>query len=394
MIIEIIIALIVGILIGTITGLLPGIHTNLISAILISITLPFEPLALVIFISSMAITHTFLDFIPSIYLGAPDEDTTLSVMPGHSFLLKGRAHKALCLTLIGSNLAVALTIIIIPIFILIIPHVYNFIQRMMGFILIWASIFLLSREKKSKILACIIFILSGFLGFISLNSNASQPLLPLLTGLFGSSTLIYSISVKTKVPKQKIEKLKIDKKQMIKPAIATSLVSPISSFLPGLGSSQAAIIGDAITKLNKEQFLILLGSINTLVMSTSFATLYLINKTRTGAAVAISQLMSIELKILALIIASIIISALVATILAFNLSKLFAKHLHKINYSKISVCVLIFLTLIIAIFTSWQGLAILIVSTILGLFCIYSGIRRGFLMGSLLIPTILFYLPF
>jgi len=265
---------------------------------------------------------------------------------------------------------------------------------MMGFILIWASIFLLSREKKSKILACIIFILSGFLGFISLNSNASQPLLPLLTGLFGSSTLIYSISVKTKVPKQKIEKLKIDKKQMIKPAIATSLVSPISSFLPGLGSSQAAIIGDAITKLNKEQFLILLGSINTLVMSTSFATLYLINKTRTGAAVAISQLMSIELKILALIIASIIISALVATILAFNLSKLFAKHLHKINYSKISVCVLIFLTLIIAIFTSWQGLAILIVSTILGLFCIYSGIRRGFLMGSLLIPTILFYLPF
>ena len=398
---QLLIALLIGIFFGTITGLLPGIHTNLIAIILLGaspfLLTYFTPLALIIFIASMAITHTFVDFIPSIYLGAPDEDTVLSIMPGHKFLLKGRGHEAILLTLIGSATAIIILIFITPIFIVAVPKIYPFIQKMMAFILIWISIFLISKEKQSKLWAIIIFLLAGFLGIATLNLNLKQPLLPLLTGLFGSSTIIYSISQKLKIPEQKIGKLILEKRKLIKPIIATTLVSPICSFLPGLGASQAAIIGSEIfpkhKQLNRKQFMILLGSINTLVMAVSFITLYLINKARTGAASTIQQIMQITPKDLIFIITAVIIAAAISILITSKISKLFAKKIHKINYSKISFVVLLFLIVIITIFSGFLGFFILTISTILGLTCIYTGIRRGFLMGALLIPTILFYLP-
>ena len=76
MIPQLILAILIGILAGTLTGLIPGIHINLVSVIIIgffhAVSLSPNPLLLVIFIVSMATAHTFLDFIPSIYLGAPD----------------------------------------------------------------------------------------------------------------------------------------------------------------------------------------------------------------------------------------------------------------------------------------------------------------------------------
>jgi len=398
MLLEIFLTFALGILAGTITGLIPGLHINTISIILITSStflLSFlSPLTLIIFISSMAITHTFVNFIPAIFLGAPDQDTALGILPGHKFLIKGQANQAVLLTLIGSSSAIILTLLITPIFILSIPRIYPFIQKMMSFFLIFISIFLIYKQKESKILAFIIFILSGFLGFSSMNLQINQPLLPLLTGLFGSSTLIYSISKKTKVPKQKIEKLKINKKQILKPILITSLISPIFSFLPGLGSSQAALIGSEITKINKKQFLILLGSINTLIMSISFVTLYLIQKTRTGAANAIQQISSINLNELIYIMIAILLASILSIFIVKKLSIIFSKNIHKINYSKISIVILAALIIVTIIFSGFMGLLVFAASTLLGLTAILFKIRRGFLMGSLLIPTIIFYLLF
>ncbi len=48
------------------------------------------------------ITHTFLDIIPSVFLGAPDEDTALSVLPGHRLMLAGRGYEAIKCSALGS----------------------------------------------------------------------------------------------------------------------------------------------------------------------------------------------------------------------------------------------------------------------------------------------------
>ncbi|MBT6689997.1 hypothetical protein HN903_04510 [archaeon] len=390
-------SLFLGILAGTLTGLIPGIHINLVAISLLSLTLiqNLEPTTLLIFIISMAITHTFLDFIPSIFLGAPSEDTALSVLPGHELLLDGQGHNALKLTLIGSTIAIISLTLIIPVFIFAIPKIYPLLQRMMGILLIWIAIFLIYNEKNGKLKAIIIFTLAGFLGLTTLNLNIQNPLLPLLTGLFATSTLIHSIKSNTILPEQKIEKLYINKKEIIKPTIATILISPICSLFPGLGSSQAAIIASELSgKSTREQFLILLGSINTIVMSVSFLTLILFQKSRTGAAFAISQITNLTLQHLPLILIITITSTIIAIPIALTISKLTAKNIHKIPYTKISLTTLIFLTTIITILSGPLGLLILLTSTTLGLTCIEFGTRRSFLMGAILIPTIIYYLPF
>ncbi|MGC9309761.1 MAG: tripartite tricarboxylate transporter permease [Candidatus Nanoarchaeia archaeon] len=388
----ILLALLTGIIAGCITGLIPGLHINLITILLISLYLTFSPITLIIFITSMAITHTFLNFIPAILLGAPETDTALSIMPGHHFLLKGKAQEAILLTLKGSLIAILLLTIIIPIFLITIPLTYQFIERMMSFFLIWICIFLIYNEKP-LLPALIIFITAGFLGIATLNIQVNQPLLPLLTGLFGTSTLLYSISSYQNIPKQEINKIKINKKQLIKPTIATAIISPICSFFPGLGSSQAAIISSSIIKLNKKQFLILLGSINTLVMSVSFLTLYLIGKSRTGAAAAIQQIIQLSPSTLSYILLTIIISSIIAYLLACKISIIFTKNIHKYNYRLISTIIILLLTISTLLISNLIGMLILITSTLLGLTCIYLNVRRSLLMASLLIPTILFYLP-
>ena len=175
MIIHIILALILGILAGTITGLIPGIHINLISILLISLSAflltYFSPIALVVFIVAMAITHTFVDFIPSIFLGAPDQDTALSILPGHKLLLKGRAYYAIVFTLYGSLTALIIILFFIPIFIYLLPITYQYVLQIMPIILILISGYLIFSEKSKKLWALIIFLLAGFLGIASLTLN-------------------------------------------------------------------------------------------------------------------------------------------------------------------------------------------------------------------------------
>jgi putative membrane protein len=103
--IEIILAIFSGILSGTFTGLIPGIHINLIGTLLVGFSTTLfsgiNPIYFVVFIVAMAITHTFVDFIPSIFLGCPDTETELSILPGHQLLKEGKGYEAVMLSIYG-----------------------------------------------------------------------------------------------------------------------------------------------------------------------------------------------------------------------------------------------------------------------------------------------------
>ena len=407
MLFEIILALLLGCTIGTFTGLIPGIHINLIGIFLISLSASLlssiPPIYFVVFVVAMAITHTFVDFIPSVFLGCPDTDTELSVLPGHELLKKGEGYHAVLLTCYGSILAIFTLILIAFPSILIISKIYNFIENLIPFFLIIISITLISLERKKSVALCV-FLLTGFLGWSVLNMEINQPLLPLLTGLFGGSMLVLSIKNKIKIPKQEISELKIINPRPIAGAFLGSLIaSPICSFLPGIGSGQAAIIGNTISRSDQKGFLVLLGATNTLVMGFSFISLYLISRTRTGAAVAIREIIGIpSINILILILFVVFISGLISFFLTKNLAKLFSQKITKINYTKISITTLIILGIIVflssglligeKITSGFFGLGILIISTLTGIYCIQTGVRRTNMMGCLIIPTIIYYL--
>ncbi len=103
---------------GIITGLIPGIHVNNVALLVLALQASLMAFAFTVFgdgagtfeiaiiISSLIIgclvTHTFLDIIPSVFLGAPDEETALSVLPGHRLMLKGRGYEAIKCSALGS----------------------------------------------------------------------------------------------------------------------------------------------------------------------------------------------------------------------------------------------------------------------------------------------------
>lgn len=392
MLLEILISILIGVLAGTFTGLMPGIHINLVGAILVSLSATIfseiNPLFLIVFIASMAIAHTFIDFIPSIFLGCPDTETQLSVLPGHELLKEGKGYEAVMLTAVGGIFAVLILIIISFPLSLIIQIVYDAVHSVMFWILIGTSLLLLFTENK-KFTALFVFIISGILGLCVLNLEIKEPLLPLLTGLFGSSLLITSIRNKMEIPKQEIS---FEKCRLFKPILGSLIASPLCGFLPGLGGGQAAVLGNAISKTDKKGFLVLVGATNILVMGLSFVSLYAISKTRTGAAAAIQEIIGeLSWKFLLVILIAVLFSGLISFFLTNFLAKFFSQKITKINYSVLSVATLIFLAVIVFVFSGFSGFLVLIASTLVGIYCNALPVKKTNMMGCLLIPTMIYY---
>ncbi len=394
MLIEIILFLLLGVLAGTFTGLAPGIHINIIGTILVSLSASLfswiNPIYLAVFIASMAIAHTFLDFIPSIFLGCPDEDTTLSILPGHELLKEGRGYEAVMLTNYGSLAAIFILLLMSYPSILFIPKIYNLIFDFIPYILIAVSFFMILSERE-KSAAFFVFILSGILGFIVLNlRDLNQPLLPLLTGLFGASSLLISIKTKSKIPKQRITKPEI---KFLKPLAGSLISSLICGFLPGLGSGQAATLGSMVSKEDKKGFLVLLGATNTLVMGFSFIALYAISRTRTGSAAAIQDLLGVlSWRILVLILITVLISGIISFFVTKSLTKFFSSRIEKINYAKLSVGTLIFVSIMVLLVSNILGFFVFLISALTGIYCLSNNVKRTNMMACLLVPTIIIYL--
>lgn len=155
---------------------------------------------------------------------------------------------------------------------------------------------ILSENQSNKILfSLIIFLLSGFVGIIVLNSSISSLniLFPMLSGFFGLSTLIISLEEKSFLPRQKIdEKLKIKKIDFVKSSLLGSIFGLIVGFLPAVGVSQAAVIAQTLAGLgDPRNFLVTIGAINVANEIFSLNSLYLINNPRSGASVAIKRIL-------------------------------------------------------------------------------------------------------
>ena len=392
MLIEIL-AILAGLILGIVCGLIPGLHINLILPFLIPGFIPFSSLSIILFLATITIVYTFVSFIPSIFLGCPDEDTSLAILPGHELLNQGKGHEAVLLASYGCLGGLLIILISLPIFVFILPWLFYYLKFIMFFVLVLASSYLIFREQH-KILGLFIFLLAGFLGLATLNLDLKQSLLPLLSGLFGSSSLITSIIKKQKIPKQSLE-VNISKKELIYPSLASFLVAPLCSLLPSLGAGQAAILGsDIIEEKSRRKFLILLGSLNTAISGLAFVALYSISKARTGSTAILQQsLETFSFNQLLIILATIFILGIVSFFLTKRISKFYALNINKFNYQKISLLVLIFLSIIILIFSGFLGFLVFVISTATGLVAILLNSRRTNLMGSLMLPSILLYLP-
>ncbi len=373
-----------GILLGTFTGLVPGIHPNLIATLLAQTS--FEHLTTIIYIT--AITHTFLSTIPAIHLSSPDPSTVLAIHPSQEYSQKGKAHEAVILTLIGSIISLILLIISIPLLKITIKPTYNSIKPIIPFLILATTFFLILRQKR-KIIALTVFLLSGALGFFTLNSTMNEPLLPLFTGLFGIPSLL--VNFNTKKTTQKLTEPKITKNS-IKTIIKSLFFGSFFSFLPSLGPAQAATVQSQFSKnKTKRDYLILIGCLNTINIIVSLITLAEINKARNGAVAIMKTIETISpTKTKELLFWTLIIS-FPCTLSCIFFSRIFIILRNKINLKTLSIITILFMTAIVFFVSGLTGNLMLLISTAVGYIPYKYGITKTTLMGSLMVPTMYFY---
>jgi len=346
----------------------------------------------------MTITSTLVDFIPSIFLNAPSEDTALSILPGHRLLLEGRGLEAIFLSVIGGIGVIVLFILFSPLMLKALPVIYSFAKpRMALLLLLVVGVMIFTEKGKKKLWALLVFSLAGFLGLIILNSTLIQPdfvFFPLFTGMFGISTLLLSLKDKTNLPKQIKEFGVVKKSLAVLGSIKGFFAGLLVGILPGLGSAQAGTLVQTITrKEDNKEFLVSLGGINTANALFAITALYTISKPRSGAAVAIEKILeNFGFSDFLMVIAVSLVTIGIGAIVTLFLSKKFLRLVEKVPYNKISLSILGLLFILTIIFTGPIGLLVLFVSTAVGLIPPLVGVKRSLGMAVIILPVILFYL--
>jgi len=400
MILESILLVFVGMGIGIFAGLTPGIHVNTTIPIIMSLSflLP-SPYYLAVLVVSVAVTEMFIDYIPSIFLGAPEADTSLSVLPGHRLLLEGRGYEAIKLTILGGVGTLLVSLIFIAILANYFQLLYEVSRPFVQYLIMGVMLFMIVTEKKPKkmLFSILILLLTGIFGILVLNCSlvpAQEVLFPSLTGMFGVSTLLLSISERSSIPKQKEDsRILISKKEILKSLFLASIAGIAVGFLPAVGISEAGTMVQYLGGSGEARsFLITISGINVANDVFSLVSVFLLGNPRSGTSVAIQGILG-ELLFFDVVylIGVIMLTAGIAAILTKYLGQIIPKYLEKANYKILTVSVIIFITSLVLLLTNPLGLLILFVSTSLGLLCGYLEIRRSHCMGILLIPSLLFF---
>lgn len=247
--IEYLMFILFGISMGTLTGLIPGLHVNNLAPILAGLAAgsALAPLHAASLIVGMMLTHTFLDFIPSTFLGVPNEDTALSVLPAHKLVLKGRGYEVIKLTALGSLGALIFSAMMAGLLMPVLKTAYNWIKPFMHWVLLLIVLAMLALEKnwRKRLIAGGIFLASGFLGVIVLNTNlvgGKSALMPLLSGIFGMSVLLISMNSKNGIPDQHLSPKPVSVLSNAKPIFTGASAGFITGIIPGVGPAQGTVL--------------------------------------------------------------------------------------------------------------------------------------------------------
>jgi putative membrane protein len=433
-----------GVFIGLVTGLLPGLHVNNVALILLSlsgaivaacaplmaygITQQFTLVLICGLIVSVSLSHAFHQNLPSTFVGAPNEETALSVLPAHRLLLAGDGFKAVSLAALGCIGALLVCLALFyPLRFLLGPplNLYTELRGIMVWVLIAIVVLMIATEKnritdfglrgKASMVAGILFalfvlILSGAFGLLIFNLSVSSPiglpapvLFPALAGLFGIPTLMNSLFVKPVIPEQNIEPLylnKIEKRSSIVSVLTGSFAGIFVSIIPGLTTATGTVLAMNVRqKSSTEQTIVTLASVNTAAAFFVVIVLFVLLKARSGVTIAVSSLLPAEAwsdllmpSTLVYLLMFLVLSGCLSYFSTLYFAKIFAKKFTSIPYTPLVAFTLVFIFSLVVLFTGVLGLCILLAATCIGFLPVCWGVRRSHCMGVLLIPIILYFL--
>ncbi|MCK9313419.1 MAG: tripartite tricarboxylate transporter permease [Methanocorpusculum sp.] len=394
--------LLAGIVLGTISGLVPGIHSNTLAGIAAALSVPlilvFGIDGVCAMIVSMMIVHTFVDAVPSTFLGVPDPDTVLSVLPAHKLCLQGSGQGAVRVSALGSLWGFILCLPLFALFVLVLPLVQGYVDWGIGLVILLAA-GLLIVFSKAPAWSFAVFMVSGILGIYAMRFSyfsfgvfgIGESLLPLLTGLFGIPVLLTSMKSVTKPAAQSFSGLLISPKQILKNGMKGAAAGAIVGWLPGFSSGTANALlavrrSSDVEKTDPREYLVSTSAANTANAVLGLAALYAIGRMRSGAMVTLA---SFELPSMFLLILVAGIAALAGYFLTVGIS-VFCRRFMCLNQRILARIVLIFLVGMTVVFCGPFGILILVLATLVGLIPGMIGIPRIFCMGAIMLPVMLF----
>ena len=418
---------------GAVTGLAPGLHVNNVAALVIAARATLAAslasllpalggddasLLLACFLLAVTSSHAVFDFVPSVFFGAPSEETALSILPGHRLLLEGEGVRAVGLAARGAVLGCALAaLLLVPLRLLLgdpvglaaafRPWAPAFLAAILALLLASEARY---RRRRLRRLARAgwVQLLAGLLGLLVLRGptpvDPGAVLFPLFSGLFGMPNLIASLwNPPGTIPPQEITPLPPLARREVWHAVRGTVAGATVSWLPGLSGGAAATLAAVAgrRKLTPSAFMVILGAVSTSTAILSVAVLLMIGRARSGAAAAVSELLgrtsgwadpwAIPVVLTALVLAAVLAGALAAPAATWVARRL-APRWSRIDTRRVSLATLAALTALIALATGLAGVGIAALAAAVGLVPVRAGVRRVHLMASLLVPVLVGYL--
>lgn len=385
---EILVLIFLGVLVGVFTGLTPGIHPNTVIFALMpfyfAFNISFSFYAS--FISGVSLSHTFHDFIPSIFLGVPEPESALAALPGQELALEGRGLQAFDYTVYGGIYSMITALVLsYPVY-LVMESVYSFFQPFMEYCLLFIAMFIVFKSDKWRN-SLIVSVLSGMLGILSFSSPVNQQyvLTPIFAGMFAFPSIYNALNEGADLPEQSA--LPLTGKVYWSGGITGFLASlPITVF-PGLSNSISTTFLMPLVE-KKESFLSATGAVNTSDIFLSFLALMAMERARSGASVALQTTGNSDM-VLFVLGASVFAASISAPISLFTARRFLDSRLMD-NQRVLSYGVMSILLVSVIYLTGAFGFLIFLTSSAIG-FMAFIGDERHACMSVLLFPAIVFF---
>lgn len=395
---EILLGTLIGVILGTISGIIPGVHANTLAAVLMSLQAfllaVLGPAALAGALFAALITHTFVDAVPSTFLGIPDADTSLAVLPAHALCLEGNGEEAVRIAALGSACAIVIAVPVSVVCCLLLPALQPYFDWWIGILLI-ASIGYMIVTSEAPGWALAIFALSGVLGAFALHytflswhtvSGTSAILMPLLTGLFGISVLL--VASQGTLPAQHFSGLRIEDRAVIKYSLLGTGAGVAVGWLPGLSTASANGVLASIIGYEKDRrtYILATNAANTANAFIGLAALFALSRMRNGVMAAIAE---IPLPSMGSLMVIGILAACAAYFITIRLSAS-AWRLNGIDSGNLNRMVIAFIVLLSIVLSGPFGFCILLLATAVGLVPHLVNVPRMYCMGAIMVPVMLF----
>ncbi len=409
----VLLASVIGAAIGTFTGLVPGIHVNTAAAIMLGayplLAETFAPMCgyagldCTVLVSacilSASAVHSFVDFVPSVFIGVPDGDEVLSVLPGHRLLLMGQGMRAVRAAAIGSVVgSVSALMLSVPLQWVMLNGGSGFIDHFtVGVIVLTLAVIVISSRSPAVSLALVL--LSGFMGYAVNNWNipccgllgGSTLLFPLLTGLFGLPPLLENSGSRTAVPQTDDGGDPVGPIPGLK-GVATGI---IAGWFPGITATAGAALASAFSEeRDPARFISMTASIGTVTSVFSIVTLSVSGSGRSGTCMAVKEIIGDALggfcsEAFLLILVSVAFASCIGYAATIGCGKLMTGVSGRIPESVLNDSVLVLIVVLALIMTGPFGLAVLVLSAAVGMIPPRIGVSRICLTGCLMVPVLL-----